>query len=261
MSATPVPWRVSALHSTPIKGLRILPREELVLDRDGASGDRRFYVIDERASMVNGKQIGELCAVVPDYDPAAGTLTLTFPDAAVVTGPVELGAQIATRFFSRPAAGRVVAGPFSQALSEHAGRPLRLVATAGRPGVDRGRGGGVTVVSRASVEQLAMIAEDAVDARRFRMLIELAGPAAHAEDGWVGRRLRIGGSVIAVGGHVGRCLVTTRDPESGRVDLPVLDLLRSYRGGLPTTEPLALGVYGEVLEPGRVRVGDGVELV
>ena len=30
----------------------------------------------------------------------------------------------------------------------------------------------------------------------------------------------------------------------------MLDLLRSYRAGLPTTEPLALGVYGEVLEPG-----------
>ncbi len=253
---------MSGLQSTPIKGLRILARDELVLDRDGAAGDRRFYVIDDRANMVNGKQIGGLCAVVPDYDAVTGTLTLTFPEpAAPVSGQVALGPEIATRFFSRPASGRLVAGPWSQALSEHAGQALRLVATTGRPGVDRGRAGGVTLVARASVDRLAGVAREVVDGRRFRMLIELGGPPAHAEDDWVGRRLRVGEALIGVGGHVGRCLVTTRDPDSGDVDLPVLDLLRSYRGGLPTTEPLALGVYGEVLEPGRVRLGDAVGLV
>jgi uncharacterized protein YcbX len=250
------PWRVCALQSTPVKGLRILPREELVLDRDGAADDRRFYVIDERANMVNGKQIGVLCAVVAQYD--MGTLTLAFPDRTV-TGTVALGAEIATRFFSRPAPARIVEGPWSEALSEHAGRALRLVT--GRRGVDRGRAGGVTLISRATVDRLAEVAHDAVDARRFRTLIELAGPRAHVEDAWVGRRLRVGEAVIGVGGHVGRCLVTTRDPDSGEVDLPVLDLLRSYRAGATTTEPLALGVYGEVLAPGRVRLGDAAELL
>jgi uncharacterized protein YcbX len=63
-----------------------------------------------------------------------------------------------------------------------------------------------------------------------------------------------------VRGHVGRCLVTTRHPDSGLSDLPTLELL-SYRRELATTEPLAFGVYGEVLEPGRVRVGSVVALV
>jgi MOSC domain-containing protein YiiM len=44
------------------------------------------------------------------------------------------------------------------------------------------------------------------------------------------------------------------------VDLPTLDILRAYRGDLDTTEPLPFGVYGEVLEGGRVAVGDPVEL-
>ena len=39
----------------------------------------------------------------------------------------------------------------------------------------------------------------------------------------------------------------------------MLDLL-SYRLGLETTERLAFGVFGEVLEPGLVRVGDTVAL-
>jgi MOSC domain-containing protein YiiM len=42
------------------------------------------------------------------------------------------------------------------------------------------------------------------------------------------------------------------------VTLPTLDLLRSYRAELGSTEPLPFGVYGRVLEGGLVRVGDPV---
>jgi MOSC domain-containing protein YiiM len=48
---------------------------------------------------------------------------------------------------------------------------------------------------------------------------------------------------------------------SGAVDLPTLDLLRSFRSGAPTSEPLAFGVYAEVLRPGIVELGDEVVLV
>jgi uncharacterized protein YcbX len=74
----------------------------------------------------------------------------------------------------------------------------------------------------------------------------------------VGRRTRVGEAVIAWGGHVGRCLVTSRDPDTGQIDLPTLDILRDYRGHCATTEPLPFGIYGAVLEPGTARVGDPV---
>ena len=90
------------------------------------------------------------------------------------------------------------------------------------------------------------------------MLVEIDGVGAHEEDAWIGRDVRIGAALVRMHGHVGRCSTTTRHPENGLVDLPVLDLLRSYRGGLDTTEPLAFGVYGEVLEGGRVAIGDAV---
>jgi uncharacterized protein YcbX len=253
---------VAGLAGTPIKGLRLLSFDAVTVGADGADGDRCFYLVDAGGQMINGKQIGRLNAVVPAYDAAERRLTLTLPGGELVDGRVELGPTIDTRFFSRPARARVVDGPWAAALSEVAGRPLRLVAPdGGRIGVDRGRAGAVTLVSRATLDRLAGVAGDGpVDGRRFRMLIELTGPAAHAEDGWVDRRLRVGEAVVRVRGHVGRCLVTTRNPETGDVDLPVLDLLRSYRSDLPTTEPLALGVYGEVLEPGRIRRGDPVTL-
>jgi len=152
-----------------------------------------------------------------------------------------------------------VLGPWSEALSEHVGRPLRLVESEGRKATDRGRAGAVSLISQASLAALASAAgTDALDARRFRMLVEIDGVAAYEEDSWLGAKVHVGEAVMRFGGHVGRCLTTSRDPESGVVDLPTLDILRDYRGGLDTTEPLPFGVYGEVLEGGVVSVGDAV---
>jgi uncharacterized protein YcbX len=249
---------VTSLATTPVKGLRLRPRTELTLGLSGVPDNRCFYLIDARDRMLNGKQVGALCTVVADYDLATRELSMRFPDQADVTGKVRLGESILSRFFSTQLQARLVLGPWSDALSAYAGRPLRLVAADPRRGaLDRGAAGAVSLISQASVVRLEQLAGDReVDPRRFRMLIEVDGPAAHEEDDWVGRQIRIGEALVAMRGHVGRCLVTTQDPDTGAVDMPVLDMLRSYRSGAGTTEPLAFGVYGEVLEPGVVRVGD-----
>jgi uncharacterized protein YcbX len=126
-------------------------------------------------------------------------------------------------------------------------------------GCDRGRRGSVSLVSIASLARLAEEAGvEAVDARRFRMLFTIDGVAAHEEDAWLGRELRIGGAVIRPNGLAGRCAVTTHDPETGVSTLDTLHLLRAYRSDVPTEEPLPFGVWGEVV-PRRVAVGDSVE--
>jgi uncharacterized protein YcbX len=253
--------RVSALATTPIKGLHLCARRELMLEYTGVADNRCFYLINESARMVNGKTIGVLAAVHADYDQARSRLTMAFPDGSQAADVVELGEQIETRFFSRTPSARLVLGPWSEAISSYAGQPLRLVwaDTDGRA-VDRGVEGSVSLISEASVAHLEAIAGGhTIDPRRFRMLIEITGTDAHEEDLWVGRTVLIGQARVAFRGHVGRCLVTSQSPDSGLVDLPTLELL-SYRRDLPTTEPLAFGVFGEVLEPGLVRVGDGILL-
>jgi uncharacterized protein YcbX len=253
---------VHALQTTPVKGLRVVTRDDVYLTPTGVSEDRRFYLVDERGRMVNGKQLGTLNEVVAVYEHDARTLALTFPDGTRVAGAVEPGEQVATRFYSRPAAAHELRGGFSEALSEHVGRPVRIVEGIDRSGIDRGRGGAVSLVSQASLGALARIAgADEVDARRFRMLVIVGGlDEPHEEDTWVGEELRVGAAVVRVRGHVGRCNITHRHPETGDADLQTLDLLRQYRAGLDTTEPLAFGVYGEVREPGAVAVGDAVAL-
>ncbi len=253
---------VAALSTTPVKGLRIQRRDAIELELGGVADDRCFYLIDERSKMVNGKVLGALSELVASYDIGAGALSLRFPDGTVVAGSVDLGELVDTRFYSSDYRARLVGGAFSAAISEHAGRPLRLVHAdpqTGR-GIDRGLDGTVSLVGSASVAKLAERAGVDVDSRRFRMLVEVSGLSAHAEDAWVGGEVRVGAALVRMHGHVGRCLVTGRDPDSGVPDLDTLGLLRSYRAGLMTTEPLACGIYGEVIEPGAVRLGDAVAL-
>ncbi|MGZ4168556.1 MAG: MOSC domain-containing protein [Solirubrobacteraceae bacterium] len=248
---------VTGLVTTPVKGTRVHEVPHIELGDRGARGDRAFFVIDERGWMMNGKNFKTLQTVVADYDLTAGTLALTFPDGDRADGVVEYGETVTTRFFSRPKEARELRGPWSAALSEFFGQPLRLVAT--ESAVDRGREGAISVISRASLRHLADVAEcDTVDGRRFRMLIEVDGIGAHEEDAWLGRRVRIGAALVRPQGHVGRCVITTRNPDTAEGDLDTLKLLATYRHKLDTTEPLAFGIHGEVLEGGSVRIGDPV---
>jgi MOSC domain-containing protein len=253
---------VVGLAFTPVKATRLHAVDELALGPDGVAENRRFYVIDERDRMVNSKLIGELQTIIADYSDADRRLRLRLPDGRVVEDEIRLGEQVQTRFFSEQRWAHLVEGPWSEAFSEVAGRPLRLVAPR-EPGggVDRGASGGVSLISRASLARLAEAGRvEGVDPRRFRMLIEIDGVEAHAEDRWVdsGAGVRVGGAVLAFDGHVGRCLITSRDPDTGVVDLPTLDILGDYRGAVDATEPLPFGVWGRVVEPGTVRVGDEV---
>jgi uncharacterized protein YcbX len=248
---------VTGLAITPVKGTRLRAVQQVELGSGGARGDRRFFLIDGRDRMVNAKQLGELLRVQADFDVFAERLMLEFPDGSTVSGRLVPGAPVEARFFSRIASGVLVEGPWAEALSSYLGQPVRLVDAGSA--VDRGPGGAASLISRASLARLASVAgAGSIDSRRFRMLVEIDGVAAHAEDGWVGQAVRLGEAGVRFGGNVGRCLVTSRHPDTGNIDVPTLDLLGEYRRGLESTEPLPFGIYGEVVRPGPVRVGDAV---
>jgi uncharacterized protein YcbX len=241
--------------------MRLVSVDAIELERTGVRGDRRFYLVDDDGALVNAKRVPRLLAVQAAV--LDGRLSLRLPDDTTVEDEVQLGDRIETIFYGRPVAGRVVEGAWSDVLSELAGRSIRVARTEREgDGVDRGRLAGATLVSTGSLEALRATvgAERPIDGRRFRMTIGVDGVEPHAEDGWIGERVRVGGAVVAVRAHVGRCAVTTRDPDTGVRDLDTLGAIAAYRGDVPTREPLPFGVWCEVVEPGPVAVGDPVEL-
>lgn len=234
---------VSLISTTPVKSLGLLHPDEVELAEQGVAENRRLYLVDGAGRLFGGTRHGAARARAAGRRARPGGLALTFPDGSVVVGEVALAEPIETDFFGRPVRGRVVEGPWADALSAYAGAELRLVRTE-RPG-DGSDVHVATVASEASCEELARHAGAAVDPSRFRMLFTLAGCAAHEEDTWTGRRMRIGGAVFRIGGPVPRCVVTTQDPATGRSDLDTLRTIGEYRGrrgsGGPSATEQALG--------------------
>jgi uncharacterized protein len=254
---------IAWISFTPVKGLRLQHRAEVLLTEAGVPGDRAFFLVDERGAMVSATRLGPLVAVVPEHEAQAGTLSLRFPDGDEVAGSIELGEPENVRFYALNLRARPVLGAFSAALSDHCDTPVRVFAAPpDRPGIDRGRDGAVTLLSVASLERLQAHARETepVDPRRFRMTFGVEGLEAHEEDGWIDRDVRIGDAVLRVAGNVGRCALTTRNPDTGVVDFKTLHHLDTYRRQMQTSEPLPFGVHARVVQPGRVRVGDAVAL-
>jgi uncharacterized protein YcbX len=252
--------QVVRISIAPVKSLGLVHPEEVMLERGGVRGNRRFWLVDADGRLFNNKRNGPMVRVRTEWDEDAGVLALTFPDGRRVEDKVELGDAVAATMYGYPHPSRRVIGPWEDAIAAHVGTPLTLL-WAESHAVDRGhQGGTVSLVSRASLERLREEAgaDAPVDGRRFRMLFEIDGIAGHEEDEWLGAQVRVGEATIVLNGDVGRCLVTSQDPDSGVTDLDTLGVLARYRRK-GRTEDLPFGVYGAVAVPGLVRVGDAVQ--
>jgi hypothetical protein len=97
----------------------------------------------------------------------------------------------------------------------------------------------------------------AVDKRRFRanVYVDLATSGGFAEDGLVGRSLRIGSKVVvSILQRDARCMLITLDPDTGEKEPAILKKVAQAHDGMA-------GVYGAVLVEGLLHKGDSVEVV
>jgi uncharacterized protein YcbX len=241
---------VTTLTLAPVKGMRVACVDEVVLGERGPAGDRAFLVVDEGDGLLKTTRTPALLTVAPSWD--GERLRLRFPDGTEVADEPRPGAATVTRLYDgREVPGRLVDGTLAAALSEHLGRPVRLLMRdAGHTGADDAP---VSLMSEASLRALApALGGSAPDARRFRMTIAVEGPAPWEEHGWAGREVTAGEALLRVVDPIPRCVVTTRDPERGTTDAPVLKALAELRG----KDDVTFGVWCEVLRPGVVRLGD-----
>lgn len=89
---------------------------------------------------------------------------------------------------------------------------------------------------------------------RFRPNLVVDAPGGDfPEDGWVGRVLRIGGLRMRVDQRDKRCVMVTIDPVTLLRNPAILRAIAQDRDA-------RFGIYGSTVEPGRVAVGDPVEL-
>jgi uncharacterized protein YcbX len=114
------------------------------------------------------------------------------------------------------------------------------------------------LLTDASLRKLQELApKSRVDVRRFRPNLLVATPdgvADFAEIGWVGKRVRVGEAEISIAMACPRCVMITH----GFDDLPQdASLMRT----VVREANQNIGVYARVERPGRVALGDTVEVL
>jgi uncharacterized protein YcbX len=92
------------------------------------------------------------------------------------------------------------------------------------------------------------------DVRRLRPNIVIGGVDGLGEREWVEGELRIGDAIVRLDSLRSRCVMTTIDPDTLRLDPEVLrDIVRRFEN--------KLALNAEIVRGGTIRVGDSVELL
>lgn len=209
---------VAELWRYPVKSLAGELLDSAEVSADGISGDRVLQVYDAEGRIVTARTaprlLGLKAALGPMGEPLVDGRPWTAPEVAAA---IEAAAGAGTRLARHDGPGRFDVLPL-------------LVATDG------------------AISALAL------DRRRFRPNILIAGVNGLAERVWPGHRARIGEAIIGFKKLRGRCIMTTYDPDTLEHDPTVLRRIVQEMGGR-----LALDTY--ILRGGRVAVGDPVELL
>lgn len=237
MSAT---GRVTALHRWPVKSLGGEPVDTFALDGHGVAGDRAHALFDVHQGAprrLTARQAPRLLAWHAAYGPWDGTAdalpapTLTAPD----------GTAFAWEDPALPAA-----------LADDLGRPVELRRD---PHGQQDLPDSVLITTQATHDAIERELGRELDPRRWRTNVHAVLDAdAFAEEGWEGREMTIGEARFALLHPCVRCVIPTRDPDTQEKAADLLRHLTLEHGGL-------FGMNLRPLGPGRVRVGDPIELV
>jgi uncharacterized protein len=109
----------------------------------------------------------------------------------------------------------------------------------------------VAILSLASLRDLSARMGMDLSIHRWRGNLWLDGAEPWAEEGWIGRHIRIGGATLRIDERITRCRATMADPVTGRVDGDTLVALQTHYAHQD------FGVYATVIDGGPIALGDG----
>ena len=237
---------VDGIYSSPVKSLSLVHHHSAYVGFKGIEGDREFYLVNGDGKVVTQREFGKLVLIRAAYSADHGSLRMVFPDGLTVESPLVQGRKIVTRIWDRRVTGFMLDGDWSNALSYFCGFPVSLVQSEIRgqcfdeyP---------MSLLSDSSVQALDI---SPIDIRRFRPSLCLKGLGAFEEDTWLGSNLQIGDDlVVQIAARDPRCSIVCNDPNNGQADDDILMRVKKVTAG-----PY-LGVYGLIVRPGIVTVGD-----
>jgi hypothetical protein len=267
--------RISSIWSYPVKSMVGEQVERVDVSPLGIVGDRRFATRDHARGGIRGaKQIGELMRCRA-RSTAGGHAIITLPDGTEVSTSQDdvdallsagLGRDVSLEAL-RPATDLA---HFRRGAPDSDDMLVELRAVFGRdddapelaefespPGTYYDAYPLMVITTSALRSLTAALAGSVIDVRRFRpsLVIDSGAEEGHPELSWGGRRATIGSTEIEFVGRCPRCVMVTRQVNG---DIPAdRRVLRHIVRELDQD----VGQYANVLTPGSIAVGDGVELL
>jgi len=248
--------RIEHIYRYPIKGLSAEALEDVALGvGEGLAHDRRFAFAqgDSAFDPADPKWLPKrnfaclmmnavVAKVHAGFDPTTNTIALRGPQGAPLLGSVESETGRAA-----------LAAWLTDFMGEGARGSLRFAEVPGHAFTDIASKA-VSIIGLNSVAALSAKMGQALDPLRFRANIYFAGGSPFAELDWVGQEILLGGARLRVFKRTQRCAATEVNPDTAERDAKPPRALREHYGHAD------LGIYAEVLEGGRVAVGDALEM-
>jgi uncharacterized protein YcbX len=231
---------VEKLFRYPVKSMMGETLEVADLGWHGLDGDRRLGLrrVDDRGGFpwLTASKLPELILFAPQRRGAVAETDLpthirTPEGQELAVFGQELATEVGRRHGSRVEMTHLNRGIFDEAC--------------------------ISVIAAATVGEVARLAVQRPDVRRFRpnILIASTRSVPFEEDEWVGGVLSFGeskeGAAIVITNRDERCSMVNFDPESAR---PAPDVLKA----IVRTSDNKAGVYGAVVRRGRVAIGQPI---
>lgn len=254
---------VSRLDISATKGFAVRSVPAVDVARTGIVGNREFFLVDIDERLYSVPRDPIFLSYWTSYDTESGVFSVGRSDTTECSAVVRhVGDVRPFQFDDRMVDGWWAPGPWDELLSEVAGRELRLGHCA-----EPGGGHDVHPVTLQSTASLAALGAELdgrpVDPRRFRLNLTLdVGDVPFVEDTWAGRVLAVGACRLRMRSGIPRCIAVENRPDDGDRTLLVQRRIRDLRGPMRSEwgPGVLFGMYSEVVEPGRVAVGDPVSL-
>jgi uncharacterized protein YcbX len=249
--------RVEHIYRYPVKGLSPEALEEVVLvagqclphDRvlAFAQADNPFDpaapAFVRKSNFACLAKNARLAKLHTAYDPRTGTLMIRPPEGEPVSASL------------RTPEGRARLEEFlTDFMAEEARGPLRIVEAPGHNFTDIPQKS-VSIISLASLAALERAHGMRLDPLRFRANVYVSGGTEWADFALVGQEVMLGGARLRVWKRIVRCPATEVNLDTAERDAnPPRVLMQSFGHA-------DLGVQAEVIEGGRIAVGDALEAV
>jgi uncharacterized protein YcbX len=230
---------VSSLHRWPVKSLGGERIGSLAVDRRGVAGDRAHALFDRHKGaprLLTIRQAPRMLLWSARYD---GRVAVDD-----VPPPLLIAPDGRTYAWDDPALPR----PLRDDLGREVALRRDLALMPDLPD-------SILVTTEATLAAVFAALGRPLDLRRFRPNLHLVLDAPpYAEEGWQGRRLRVGDTELELLHPCARCVIPTRDPDTTVKHPELLRWLTLERAGL-------FGINARAPKAACIAVGDVVEVV